>query len=288
MLNPQEYQRLGRLLNALHQCMDIKFALMDKSAREVYTASFQTAFCRAISTSPGGYERCVSCDRNALSDIQTTKKMKQYYCHAGLIEIALPVTEQGEIMATILFGQMLDDSSREEQWKRVSKACSWYPNVEQLYQPFLRLKRISQQQINACTEIVHACVSEVRLSGIVASNDQDDMQRLLSYLDTHYDGKISVENICLALSIGKTRLYQLCKIRQGKTIVEMINERRMEAAKELLLTTNQSIQFIADTIGIPDFNYFTKVFKKHEGITPSEYRKILHRSRETHDEEASF
>ncbi len=276
MLNSNEYQRLGRLLNALHLCMDIKFALMDENAREVYTASFQTTFCRAIATTPGGYERCVDCDHKALSDIQKTQKMKQYYCHAGLIEIALPVTEQGERIATILFGQMLDHSSREEQWKRISKACAWYPNVEELYQPFLRLKRISQQQINACTEIVHACVSEVRLSGIVAANSQDDMQRLMSYLDTHYDGKISVEGICEALSIGKTRLYQLCKVRQGKTIVEMVNDRRMEAAKELLITTNQSIQFIAETVGIPDFNYFTKVFKKYEGVTPSDYRRILH------------
>ena len=275
MLNSQEYQRLGRLLNALHQCMDIKFALMDKSAREVYTASFQTAFCRAISLAPGGYERCVSCDRNALGDIQTSKKMKRYYCHAGLIEVALPVTEHGEIVATILFGQMLDDSPREEQWKRVSKACSWYADTERLYQPFLRLKRISPQQISACTEIVHACVSEVRLSGIVATSDQDDMQRLMSYLDTHYDRKISVEGICDVLRFGKTRLYQLCRMRQNQTVVQMVNERRMEAAKELLLTTDQSIQFIADTVGIPDFNYFTKVFKKYEGITPSEYRRVL-------------
>lgn len=274
MLDPNGYQRLGRLLNALHLCMDIKFALMDENAREAYTSSFQTAFCRIIASTPGGYERCVACDAKALSDIQKTQKMKQYYCHAGLIEVALPVMEHGERIASILFGQMLDNTSRDEQWQRVSKACAWHPNVEELYQPFLRLKRISQQQINACTEIVHACVSEVRLSGIVASNDQGDMQRLINYLDTHYDGKISVESVCNALSIGKTRLYQLCKSWHGKTIVDMVNARRIEAAKELLITTSQSIQFIADTVGIPDYNYFTKVFKKAEGITPSAYRKI--------------
>ncbi len=275
MLDSNEYQRLGRLLNALHQCMNIKFALMDKNAREVYTSSFQTAFCRAIAAAPGGYERCVACDWNALSDIQKTKKMKQYYCHAGLIEIALPVTEKGETIATILFGQMLDNSPREDQWQRTKKACAWHPNVEELYQPFLQLKRISAQQISACTEIVHACVTEVRLSGIVAANSRDDLHRLLSYLDTHYHGKVTVEGVCEALSIGKTKLYQLCKVRLGKTILEMVNERRMEAAKELLCTTNQSIQFVAETVGIPDFNYFTKVFKKLEGTTPSEYRKGL-------------
>ncbi len=273
MLNSRDYQRLSRLLNALHQCMDIKFGLMDQEAKEVYTPSFQTAFCRAIANTQGGYQRCVQCDQQALRDIQRTQKKKQYYCHAGLIEVALPVTENGQTIATILFGQMLDDSPREEQWKRVSKACSWYPHMEELYQPFLRLKRISAQQISACTDIVHACVSEVRLSGIVAASEQDDMHRLTNYLDTHYDGKVTVEDVCKELSLGKTRLYQLCKQRQGKTIVQLLNERRVEAAKELLLTTNQSIQFIAETVGVPDFNYFTKVFKHYARVTPSEFRK---------------
>lgn len=273
MFDADGYRRLGRLLNALHQCMDIKFGLMDKNAKEVYTASYQTAFCRAIASAPGGYERCVKCDHDALRDIQNMHKMKKYYCHAGLIEVALPVTENGTSVATILFGQMLDDSPREEQWKRVAKACAWYPNIELLYQPFLRLKRISAQQISACTEIVHACVSEVRLAGIVASSDQDDMVRLINYLDTHYDESVSVQSTCEELSIGKTRLYQLCKTRQNKTLIQMVNERRIEAAKELLITTTQSIQIIAETVGLADFNYFAKVFKKHEGTTPSEYRK---------------
>lgn len=253
--------------------MDIKFALMDEDAKEVYTSSYQTAFCRYIASTPDGYRRCVGCDQRALRDIQHTRKMKQYYCHAGLIEVALPVTENGRIIATILLGQMLDESPREEQWQRVGKACAWYPDIEELHQAFLRLKCISNQQINACAEIVHACVSEVRLAGIVASSNQDEMQRLTSYLDMHYDTDITVKSLCRELSIGKTRLYQLCKARQGKTVVQMVHERRMEAAKELLTTTNYPIQFISETVGILDFNYFSKVFKRFTGVTPSLYRR---------------
>lgn len=273
MLNANEFEKLGRLLNSLHQCMDIKFALMDKDAKEVYTASYKTAFCRAIASTPGGYERCVKCDQMALSNIQGTKKMKQYRCHAGLIEVALPVTENGETIAIIVFGQMLDDSPWEEQWKRISTACSWYPDMDELHQAFLHLKRISTQQIVACTEIVHACVSEVRLSGIVASANQNDLQRLTNYINTHYASDISVESLCKALSIGKTKLYSLCKTRLHKTVSQLVNERRMDAAKELLRTTDHSIQYISDIVGIADFNYFTKVFRRSVGMTPSEYRK---------------
>lgn len=274
MLRGEDFHKLGHLLNSLHQCMNIKIALMDENAREIYTASYQTDFCRCIATTQGGYSRCVQCDHQALADIQHTQKMKRYICHAGLIEIALPVTENGKTIATILFGQLLDDTPRESQWERVAAACAWYPDMEELHQAFMRLKRFSNRQIAACTEIIHACVSEVRLAGIIAPPSQDDMHRFSSYLDTHYAEQITLNDICKEFSIGKTKLYNLCKLRFGKTVNQLLNERRIDAAKELLLTTTHPIQYIAEVVGILDFNYFTKVFKRMEGITPSQYRKI--------------
>lgn len=273
MLGSKDFQKLGRLLNSLHQCLDIKIALMDENIKEIYTASYQTAFCHCIASAPGGYERCVSCDHKALSDIQNTKKMKQYVCHAGLIEVALPVTENGKTVATILFGQILDESPRDEQWNRVKQACAWYPNIEELHQAFMRLKRFTARQISACTEVIHACVSEVRMAGIVATANQDDVQRLNSYIDTHFAENMTVESICRDLSISKTRLYNLCKQRYGKTPIQLLGERRLEAAKELLITTIHPIHYIAEVVGIADFNYFTKVFKRSQGTTPSQYRK---------------
>ncbi len=273
MLSQSDFHKIGRLLNNLHECLDIKIALMDEHAREIYTASYQTAFCRCIATSPGGYDRCVQCDMAALADIHNTQKMKQYFCHAGLIEVALPLTEKGKTIGTILFGQLLDDSPREAQWRRVQESCAWYPDMEELYQAFMQLKRFSTRQINACTEIVHACVSEVRLAGIVALAHQDDRNRLISYLDSHYASNVTVSGICRELSMGKTRLYSLCKQHFGKPLVQLVCERRIEAARELLVTTNHPIQYIAEVVGVPDFSYFTKMFRRFVGMTPSQYRK---------------
>ena len=53
-------------------------------------------------------------------------------------------------------------------------------------QGFLRLRRISARQMTACLEIVQACVSEVRLSGLQATSRRDDAELLQSYIDTHY------------------------------------------------------------------------------------------------------
>ena len=48
---------------------------------------------------------------------------------------------------------------------------------------------------------------------------------------------------------------------------------RIRNAKELLLSTNEQVGEIARKVGIPDYNYFTKIFRKMTGQTPTQYRK---------------
>ena len=118
--------------------------------------------------------RCHACDGKAAEEVGRTQVRRKYLCHAGLYEVALPVTEKRRTVETILFGQMLDDAPREEQWRRVKARCAWYPDPDALYQAFLRLRRLSASQMTACLEIVEACVSEVRLSGLQATSRRDD------------------------------------------------------------------------------------------------------------------
>ncbi|MBQ1349455.1 MAG: helix-turn-helix transcriptional regulator, partial [Ruminococcus sp.] len=59
----------------------------------------------------------------------------------------------------------------------------------------------------------------------------------------------------------------------GITINAYISRKKITAAKQLLRFSDKSIEQIGFEIGISDTNYFTRLFKKIEGITPGEYRK---------------
>lgn len=56
-------------------------------------------------------------------------------------------------------------------------------------------------------------------------------------------------------------------------ITDYIRNARMEAAKKMLLTTALSVNEIAEKTGFPDTNYFIRLFKKTNNITPNQYRK---------------
>ena len=57
------------------------------------------------------------------------------------------------------------------------------------------------------------------------------------------------------------------------SIGSLIKRRRIEKAKELLMQTDDAIASIAENVGMPDYNYFSKVFKAETGLTPTGYRK---------------
>ena len=185
MFSAGEFEKLGRLLNNLHICMDIKFGLLDVNAREVYTAAYRTPFCRLIAQAEGGYARCVNCDAEALRHAGQAEGPVCYRCHAGLIEVALAVRVSGEQVGYILFGQMLDDSPLERQWQDTRRRCAWYGDMDELYRAFCLLKVMSRQQISALGEIVDACVSEARLSGMLISASRDEAGRLRDYIAAH-------------------------------------------------------------------------------------------------------
>ncbi len=273
MLSKDDFQRLGRLLNNLHLLTGIKFSLMDEWGNELYASSFKAPFCGLIMQEESGFARCHACDGKAAEEVGRTQVRRKYLCHAGLYEVALPVTEKRRTVATILFGQMLDDAPREEQWRRVKTWCAWYPDQEALYQAFLRLRRISARQMTACLEIVEACVSEVRLSGLQATSRRDDADLLQSYIDTHYAETLDSSGIAEALSVGKTKLYAICKEHFQLTPMQLVTSRRIQSAMDLLLNTTEPVKYVARAVGVPDENYFTKVFKAQTGETPTAFRK---------------
>lgn len=94
------------------------------------------------------------------------------------------------------------------------------------------------------------------------------------WLDEHYREKISLGDLAGQFFIDKYYLTKIFKEQYGVTINSYISNKRITQAKQLLRFSNKSIEQIAEEVGIDDPNYFTRQFKKVEGITPGEYRKL--------------
>ena len=88
-------------------------------------------------------------------------------------------------------------------------------------------------------------------------------------------GDLSLKNFARRLNVNASYLSTLFKRETGITVTEYVQKTRIESAVYLLSSTKLQIQTIAQHCGIPDMNYFSKVFKKHTGKSPKDFRNEL-------------
>lgn len=99
------------------------------------------------------------------------------------------------------------------------------------------------------------------------------VQKALIHIDVNLSGELNLKVLAGMQNINASYLSALFKKETGMTLTDHINQKRMQQAARLLVTTRLQIQTVALHCGISDVNYFSKLFKKYIGQTPNEYRK---------------
>ena len=101
--------------------------------------------------------------------------------------------------------------------------------------------------------------------------------RLSDYIGRHISDKtITNQQLCDELGMSPSSLNRHVQSETGFSAQGFIMQLRMEKAKRMLASTEDSINSIANACGFDNFSYFTRVFKQTTGVTPSQYRRQLH------------
>lgn len=98
------------------------------------------------------------------------------------------------------------------------------------------------------------------------------LKSAVEYLEAHYSEPITLNDVAEKLYVSTYYLSRMFKKELNKNFVDYLNEIRINRAKELLMDVRYKTYEIADAIGISDPHYFSKLFKKYVGITPTEYK----------------
>ena len=102
---------------------------------------------------------------------------------------------------------------------------------------------------------------------------QDDFALITEYLNEHIEDQITLDTITKKFAINRNKLNDLFMKQSSMTCMSYLQKLRLDLARILLTKTEIPVSEISVRVGYPDPNYFTKLFKKAEGMTPSQYRK---------------
>lgn len=140
------------------------------------------------------------------------------------------------------------------------------------------LKPIDPQDLNnaiaaAITEIEKDQPQNNNLTTKGMSTDHKLIKEVLDYTNQHYREEISLTDLSDMFHLSKEHLCRLFKKVTGENLFTYIMNLKLAEAKRLLIETDLTLENIAFQLGFSNGNYFSKVFKKNEGISPRDYRQ---------------
>ncbi|GIP17717.1 AraC family transcriptional regulator [Paenibacillus montaniterrae] len=145
-----------------------------------------------------------------------------------------------------------------------------YERKKELYDQIKELETLADMKL-WFIEVYEELIGKLR-SGY--ASDQGAVPKVIAYIEQHYTQELSLQILSQHVHLSKNYLANLFKKETGEGVIDYINKVRLERAKALLRSTEMKSSEICVMVGVQDSKYFSKLFKKMEGMTPSEYREM--------------
>ena len=213
---------------------------------------------------------CADSDKKLLNLCKKRKEATFHICHAELIDLAVPIINEENIIGYILLGQI-----RQKQEFPVNApflkeneidVCAFKKEYDNLIIfNNLDIKSI----INLATILAKYFLTEK----IIKQKHIPTLQSVIDFIDANLEKDLTISYIEKQTYISKSSLYSLFHEHFHCTIKEYINKKRITRACHMLLYSNQSIEYISEFVGFSSGPYFPKVFKDIMKMTPTQYKK---------------
>ena len=175
----------------------------------------------------------------------------------GLTMIAALRSEFPEMQISILTGYRDFDFCQRAMRLGVARFLLKPSNMEELEEALRTMtERCGRQEETAQTE---------NASGFIVRN-------ALAYMEEHYQEKLTLNKVADQIYVSQWHLSKLLNKQEGKNFSEILNQIRINKAKELLKDPALRIADIAEMVGFVEVAHFSRVFKKVAGVSANEYR----------------
>ena len=289
----QNKQLLDKIVKDFSLATGLAAVVVDIRGVEVSRLYNFTPFCQKMRTLPQYRELCQQCD--LFGGLETAKSGNPhiYKCHAGLIDFAVPLIVENQLIGFILSGQILcEDPEDYHLFPHIHMTRSTWQDHEHLHKFYKDVPSFTADRIIACAELLKVITNYYLNNKIRKGIDQEhlsipqpkrnqtlevnkEIKKALKYIDKNLNRNITLEEISSHVYLSTHYFSRLFKKEMSMTFVEYVSHKKMEMAKDMLTNTSLPIGTIAANLGFSQSSYFCKVFQKKWKISPRDYRKSL-------------
>lgn len=131
---------------------------------------------------------------------------------------------------------------------------------------------LSDEKNQKCTSLFFYLYYQ--LIETVSNNDSPHVKQIKQYIASHLTGNITLADVADHVHLAPNYCCTIFSQHTGQSLMHFVTVQRIALAKQLMVTSDRTLSEISEACGFDDYNYFSRVFKKYEGIPASQYRKL--------------
>lgn len=248
--------------------LQIRDASFNKLNYVSYT--FSKKYCQIIQNTKEGLRLCVESDQKLLNRCKESKEATFHICPAGLIDLAVPIINENNIIGYILLGQIKhkkDFTLKDPFLKEIDV------NASLLKKEYDNLILFNNAKIKSIINLATILARYFLTEKIIKQKHIPELQTAIDFIEANLEKSLTISYIEKQTYISKSSLYSLFHKHFHCTLKEYVNRKRIKRACHMLLYSNQSIEYISEFVGFSSGPYFSKVFKSIMKMSPIQYKK---------------
>jgi AraC-like DNA-binding protein len=222
---------------------------------------------------------CIECDQKYLSTAAAQRHSLRYHCWAGLREFMVPIILDGEILAFIQCGQVMDAPPSQDDWKITSQLLQelGFEKIppEELFFSLRVIHPQTQKDLMTLLELFgnYIAYAQYQIQLSEATQQSRALERALSFIRNHFTEPISLDDIARVACTSKRNLTRLFQAKTGMTVLDSIQQMRIDKACGQLQAGDMTCMQVAFECGFGSVQQFNRVFHKLKQCTPLTWQK---------------
>jgi len=237
------------------------------------------AFCQAIKRTKEGEARCRECDIAHMRLAERQQQPLHYTCHAGFTEFVIPIVVDGQALAVMQCGQIIDRPACMRQWKAVCRRLDWRTTwPDSLRQRYWNSPVISPEKQRDLMSLLQMFAQNIARSHkylllLQQSAAHQIVARAQTHMTTHIQDKFRLDDLAFAVGSSRRHLVRVFRKQTGTSVLEYLHRLRVARACERLKEPEAKILAVALECGFGSIQQFNRVFKRLHHTTPSRWRE---------------
>jgi YesN/AraC family two-component response regulator len=227
-------------------------------------------FCELIQDRVFDKNKCFSMDESKCRECAEQKKVMNYLCHAGIEEAVAPIFVEAQLVGYAMIGQF---RSNKNLPAKVLKTAQEKGCKKELLEYFEELPYYNKIKIKNILALFSMLVDYIITKEIISVKGERLINKTLAYIEQHIDRPISLDEVAKNVGRSRSSISHSFKKILGKSFSKVLIEAKLNKAEEYFKKApNLSIGEVAFKLGYKDPLYFSRLYKKNKGISPSEHR----------------